>query len=240
MPEVVLDEVLLGESVLDDVVLGDSASSEVLPSAEVPPGELPSPDASAEGESESSPVSAVSGAAVLGAAASGSVLLGVAGSGCVAASVAAVLDVAVSDAATPCADEDAGTGEASDTPSGADPESPPQAAANSETKTRTASQQRILDKNAKTPPHAQPPAEKPAAGLRPRTSDCFFISISISTILRKGVMGMRHPSIYERQPSPLSFSDILRQAGNMVLLTMSLLRHLKIPFWSSSRFLWSA
>ena len=172
MPEVVLDEVLLG-----DVVLGDSASSEALPSAEVPPGELPSPDASAEGESESSPVSVASGAAVLGAAVFG-----------VAASEAAVPDVAVSEAPAPCAAEVAG--EASDTPSGTDPESPPQAAANSDTKTRTASQQRILDKNAKTPPRTQPPAEKPDADLRARTCASFSVCISISTILRKGVMGM--------------------------------------------------
>ena len=187
MPEVVLDEVLLG-----DVVLGDSASSEALPSAEVPPGELPSPDASAEGESESSPVSVVSGAEVLGAAASG-----------VAASEAAVSDVAVSEAPAPCAAKVAGG--ASDTPSGADPPSPPQAAANSDTKTRAASQQRILDKNSKAPPHAQPPAEKPAADCLDLTS---FLDLSfIHSILHKGVMGMRHPSIYERQSSPLSFSD---------------------------------
>ena len=177
MPEVVLDEVLLGESVLGDVVLSDSASSEALPSAEVPPGELPSPDASAEGESESSPVSAVSGAEVLGAAVLG-----------VAASEAAVSDVAVSEAPAPCAAEVAGG--ASDTPSGADPPSPPQAAANSDTKTRTASQQRILDKNSKAPPHAQPPAEKPDADLRTRTFASFSVCISINTILRKGVMGM--------------------------------------------------
>ena len=197
MPEVVLGDVVLGEVLLDEVLLGDSASSEVLSSAEVPPGELPSPDASAEGESESSPVSVASGAAVLGAAVFG-----------VAASEAAVPDVAVSETPAPCAAEVAG--EASDTPSGADPESPPQAAANSDTKTRTASQQRILDKNAKTPPHAQPPAEKPDADCLDLTS---FLDLSfIHSILHKGVMGMWHPSIYERQPSPLSFSDTRSEA----------------------------
>ena len=184
-----MPEVVLGESVLGDVVLGDSASSEALPSAEVPPGELPSPDASAEGESESSPVSAVSGAAVLGAAASG-----------VAASEAAVPDVAVSEAPAPCAAKVAG--EASDTPSGADPESPPQAAANSDTKTRTASRQRILDKNAKTPPRTQPPAEKPDA-------DCLDLSF-IHSILHKGVMGMWQARELAQHETLLDHSAILK------------------------------